>query len=107
MVLRRHYPFRLESMSEIDFSVCHHLFDIYRYLLLNYLLLKLGLYAYGTSKKNAAENLIIGIFHSMSWQHCKERIQQSMKEDGIQRIIVASSALSMGVDFPNVTYVIN
>ena len=84
---------------------CNSLKDIAT--VLNYLLLKLGLYAYGTSKKNAAENLIIGIFHSMSWQHCKERIQQSMKEDGIQRIIVASSALSMGVDFPNVRYVIN
>ena len=30
-----------------------------------------------------------------------------LKEDGLQRIIVPSSALSMGVDFPYVRYVIN
>ena len=59
------------------------------------------------SKKNTPENLVIGIFHSLSWPHCKEQIQQSMKQDGIQRIIVASSALSMGVDFPNIRYVRN
>jgi superfamily II DNA helicase RecQ len=67
---------------------CNSLKDIA--VVLNYLLLKLGLYAYGRS-----------------WPHCKEQIQQSMKQDGIQRIIVASSALSMGVDFPNIRYVIN
>ena len=84
---------------------CNSLKDIA--VVLNYLLLKLGLYAYGRSKKNTHENLIIGIFHSLSWPHCKEQIQQSMKQDGIQTIIVASSALSMGVDFPNIRYVIN
>ena len=84
---------------------CNTLKDIA--VVLNYLLLKLGMYAYGLSKKIAPENLIVGIFHSMSWPHCKERIQSSLKEDGVQRIIVASSALSMGVDFPNVRYVIN
>jgi hypothetical protein len=84
---------------------CNSLKDIA--VVLNYLLLKLGLYAYGRSKKNTPENLVIGIFHSLSWPHCKEQIQQSMKQDGIQRIIVASSALSMGVDFPNIRYVIN
>ena len=84
---------------------CNTLKDIA--VVLNYLLHRLGMYAYGLSKKIAPENLIVGIFHSMSWPHCKERIQCSLKEDGVQRIIVASSALSMCVDFPNVRYVIN
>ena len=51
---------------------CNTLEDIA--VVLNYLL-KLGMYAYGLSKKIAPENLIVGIFHSMSWPQCKERIQ--------------------------------
>ena len=58
---------------------CNTLKDIA--VVLNYLLLKLGMYAYGLSKKNAPENLIVGIFHSMSWPHCKECIQCSLKEE--------------------------
>ena len=73
----------------------------------NYLLLKLGKSAYCDTESCVTTNCIIGIYHSSSWQHCKERVIKSLKGEGSIRIVVASTALSMGVNFPNIRYVIN
>ena len=45
--------------------------------------------------------------HSMSWQKNKERILNSLRENGKKRIIVATTALSMGINFPDIRYIIN
>ena len=71
------------------------------------LLVKLGEYAFHPSSSREKKDLIIGIFHSTSWAESKERIMKSLREDGSKRIIVASTALSMGVNFQNIRYIIN
>ena len=72
---------------------------------LNYLIMKLGDAVYcGTKSK---ENCLIGVYHSNSWSACKERLVASFKENGIKCIVIATSALSMGVNFPDIRYVVN
>jgi len=73
----------------------------------NYLMLKLGKAAYHTQESTNASNCLIGIYHSSSWQRSKERVVKSLKGQGKIRIVVASTALSMGVNFPDIRYVIN
>ena len=44
----------------------------------------------------------------MTWPKYKSRVADSFKNDsGRVRVVVATSALSMGVNFPDVTYVIH
>ena len=71
----------------------------------NYLLFKLGRNAYFPTGSFQMADCIIGIYHSMTWQENKERIIKSMKGEGKKRVFIASSALSMGVHFPDVQYV--
>ena len=53
-------------------------------------------------------NRIIGIFHSMTLKKYKGRVMDSFKvNSGNVRIVIASSALGMGVNFPDVHYVIH
>ena len=72
----------------------------------NYLMMSLGDYAFypRTSKKRA--DSLIGIFQSLSHKENKERLLMSLKTNGLKRIAVASTALSMGVNFPDVRYVV-
>lgn len=75
----------------------------------NYLLFKLGKDAYPKTA-SGARDCIVGIYHSMTWAATKERLLASFKgsgDDTNKRIVIASTALSMGVNFPNVHYVIN
>ena len=73
----------------------------------NYLLFKLGRNAYFPTGSFQMADCIIGIYHSMTWQENKERIIKSMKGEGKKRVIIATSALSMGVHFPDVRYVVH
>lgn len=50
---------------------------------------------------------IIGIYHSNSWSTNKERIMESFKGNGCIRVVVASTALCMGVNFPDVRFIVN
>ena len=68
----------------------------------NYLLFKLGRNAYFPTGSFQMADCIIGIYHSMTWHENKERIIKSMKGEGKKRVIIATSALSMGVHFPDV-----
>jgi superfamily II DNA helicase RecQ len=70
-------------------------------------MLKLGKAAYCDIESCVTTNCIIGIYHSSSWQHCKERVISSLKGEGNIRIVIASIALSMGVNLPDIRYVIN
>lgn len=73
----------------------------------NYLMLKLGVKAFSPPLPRLPCNCLVGIYHSTSWGHNKERIIEALKSNGKPRVIVSSSALSMGVNFPDVRYIIN
>ena len=73
----------------------------------NYLMLQLGAYAYYPPGQKKPESRIIGIYHSNSFKEQKDRLLIQLKKDGIKRVIVASTALSMGVNIPDIRYVIN
>ena len=73
-----------------------------------YLLTSLGNYAYATGIDKLPANRIVGIFHSLTWVKYKTRVSHSFKGGGgVLRIVIASSALSMGVNYPDVKYVIH
>lgn len=68
----------------------------------NYVMLKLGKEAYLPPLPRQPSNCLVGIYHSTSWAHSKERIINSFKGNGKTRVVISSSALSMGVNFPDV-----
>ena len=71
------------------------------------MLLQLGSNAYFPQDSQTSPNCLVGISHSLTLQKYKDRITNSFKGNGKKRIIIASSALSMGVNFPDVRYVIH
>lgn len=73
----------------------------------NHLMMKLGDSAYAPKGSHNPNDCLIGIFHSRSWQKCKDRVLNAMKGEEKMRIVVASTALSMGVNFPNIRFIIN
>jgi superfamily II DNA helicase RecQ len=73
----------------------------------NHMLLQLGSYAYFPQDSQTSPNCLVGIYHSLTLKKYKDRITKSFKGNGKKRIIIASSALSMGVNFPDVRYVIH
>jgi ATP-dependent DNA helicase RecQ len=74
----------------------------------NYLMLKLDKAAYAPQQPKVQGNCLVGIYHSNSWERNKKRVLDSLKvTSGKIRVVVASSALSMGVNFPSIRYIIN
>ena len=69
----------------------------------NLLLLKNGEHAYVPVGSRNVEDLVIGIFHSVSWPKKQTEFCLQTKN----RIVVASTALSMGVNFGDIRHVIN
>ena len=67
----------------------------------NYLMMKLEKHAYSPKELYEQPNCLIGIYHSNSSPHCKNRIVQSFRGGGKVRVVVASSASSMGVNIVN------
>ena len=84
---------------------CNTLKDIAS--VVNLLLLKLGEYAYVPVGSRNVEDLVIGIFHSVSLPEKKEKLMTEFRLQTKKRIVVASTALSMGVNFGDIRYVIN
>ena len=74
---------------------------------LNYLLMELGKKAYSPLDSRTSDNCIIGIYHSLTLKKYKAQVVESFKGVGKKRIVIASSALSMGVNFPDVRYIIH
>lgn len=73
-----------------------------------FLLAELGDSAYVAEKPRNPENRLVGIYHSMTLPKYRSRVSYSLKDTvGQVRIVVATSALSMGVNFPDVGYVIH
>lgn len=56
--------------------------------------------------EHKVENLLIGIFHSQTLPHNKTRVLKSFSGEGACRVVVATTALGMGMNFPTVSYVI-
>ena len=73
----------------------------------NHMLLLLGSNAYFPQDSQTSPNCLVGIYHSLTLQKYKDRITNSFKGNGKKIIIIASSALSMRVNFPDVRYVIH
>ena len=73
----------------------------------NYLLSKLGPHAYDQQTKVPA-NCFLRVYYSNSWDRNKETIASSLKakNGSIKRVVVATTALCMGVNFPDICYII-
>ena len=64
--------------------------------------------AYVTDKPFVPANRLPEIYHSMTRPKYKCRVTDSFKQDsGCVKVVVATSALSMGVNFPDVKFVIH
>ncbi|XP_015760050.1 PREDICTED: Bloom syndrome protein homolog [Acropora digitifera] len=64
-------------------------------------------HAYDQQNK-VPQNCFLGVYHSNSWDRNKERISTSLKarNGSIKRVVVATTALHMGVNFPDIRYII-
>ena len=59
-------------------------------------------------KPKIPENRLVGICHSLTLPKYRSRVLYSLKDTvGQVHIVIATSALSMGVNFPDVRYVIH
>ena len=69
--------------------------------------MRLGQDAYHPNTSLPKECLI-EIYHSMTWTENKDNFFTEFKKvDSLKRIVIASTALSMGVHFLDVRYVVN
>lgn len=50
------------------------------------------------------ENCVMGIYHSSSWKHDKERVVVSLRDNSKVSVIISSTALIIGVNF---RYIVN
>lgn len=72
----------------------------------NYMMMQLGCNAFYPSSSKSREDCLIGIIHSAIQQEYKERLLQSLKGEGTKRIAIATTSLSMGVNFSNIRYIV-
>ena len=97
------------SEQRLDFPKTSVFCNTMKYIaeVANYLLFKLGRNAYFPTGSFQMADCIIGIYYSMTWQENKESIITSLKGEGNKCVIIATFALSMGVHFPDVRYVVH
>ncbi|KAL9952213.1 hypothetical protein ACROYT_G039428 [Oculina patagonica] len=50
---------------------------------------------------------LLGVYHAKTWDTQKKKTEEDFKESGIQRVVVATCALGMGINFQNVEYVLH
>ena len=74
--------------------------------LINFMLMELGSKAY-TPEGQDAKHCLIGIYHSLTLKKYKERLIHAFKVGGTIRVAITTSALSMGINFPDVRYIIH
>ena len=84
---------------------CHTVNDIV--LVLSTLFMKLGNDAYLEGTDPVSDRCILGVYYSATPDSEKNRVTNSFTVSGKARVVIASSSLSMGVDFPHVKYVIH
>ncbi|XP_056110896.1 ATP-dependent DNA helicase RecQ-like [Rhinichthys klamathensis goyatoka] len=56
--------------------------------------------------EHKAENMLIGMFHSKTLPQYKQRVLASFTGEGSCRVVVATTALGMGLNFPNISHVV-
>ena len=76
-------------------------------VVVNHLILELGRAVFYPEFSTVQDNCILGIYHSNSWQSTKDRVLAQFKANGVKRILIATTALCMGVNFPDVRYIVN
>lgn len=98
----------LEKKETAPFTIifCNTLHDIAR--LLTFFLMKLGKEVYIDGDESLSERCLLGVFHSGVFQEMKDTINTSFKDlQGATRVVFATSSLGMGVNYPEVEYVIH
>ena len=72
------------------------------------LLAMLGEAVYVPGRPQVLENKVVGIFHSMTLPKYKKRVMDWFRSDyGYVRVVTATSALSIGVNVPDIKYVVH
>ena len=69
--------------------------------------MKLGNDAYLHGTEAPPQRCLVGVYYSATPESAKERICSSFSGSGKARVVIASTSLSMGIDFPHVRYVIH
>ena len=93
---------RKERLSLHDYFCCQTVNDIA--LILSYFLTNLGEDAYVEGEAPLAERCLVIVYYSVTPEKIKERVKSSFESGaGTARIVIATTSLSMGVDFPCVT----
>lgn len=72
----------------------------------NYLMMQLKCNAFHPRSSKNREDCLLGIMHSVIQKEYKDRLLNSLKGEGTKRIAIATTSLSMGVNFPNIRYII-
>ena len=68
----------------------------------------LGDALYEPDKPHHSSNRVVGIYHAHTHSKYKERVLSSFKSlSGTIRVVVATTALGMGVNFPDVKYIVH
>jgi len=67
---------------------------------------KLRAKAFNPSTSRKRIHCLIGTFQSLSHKEYKERLLLLFENNGVKRVADASTALGMGVNFPDVRYVV-
>jgi ATP-dependent DNA helicase RecQ len=115
-----HKVARDEMLSELDWLIeivkeknihtpktiifCSTLYDIAS--VVNYMMTKLGAKAFFPSTSKERKDCVLGIYHSSTMIQYKKRVTESLKLNGVKRIVMATTALSMGVNFPDIRFVL-
>ena len=73
-------------------------------MILSYLLMLLERKAFIEKDGNTVS--LIGVYHSKTWDTGKKDIESSFKANGYTRVVIATTALGMGVNFPSIRYVV-
>ena len=72
---------------------------------LSYLLLVLKEKAF-TEGPNGKRTSLLSVYHAKTWESHKIAVEEDFKSDGLKRVVIATCALGMGVNFPKVKYVV-
>ena len=75
--------------------------------IINYLIMQLGPHAFYPTTSQKRKDCLLGIFHSSTLPKCKEKLMKSFNDpNGLIRVTIATIALSMGVNFPNIRFIV-
>lgn len=72
---------------------------------LSYLLLVLKEKAFKVTPDGKKVSFL-GVYHAKTWETQKQSIEKDFKSDGVKRVVIATCALGMGINFPKVRYVV-